>query len=107
MAEIRTNSVLMPGSFVESHKRAMANHVKTGESRVIGQTVELAGLTKGGLEFPLGLSISTQNKKPMLTIRPTFVNRMMIAFNYWKPQYVGLQPKPVFNMIPLSWETAS
>ena len=52
-------TVLMPRSFVESHKRAMANHVKTGESRVIGQTVELTGLTKGGLEFPLELSIST------------------------------------------------
>jgi len=52
-------TVLMPGSFVESHKRALENHVKTGESRVIGQTVELAGLTKGGLEFPLELSIST------------------------------------------------
>jgi PAS domain S-box-containing protein len=50
-------TVLMPGSFVKSHKRAMANHVKTGESRIIGQTVELTGLTKGGLEFPLELSI--------------------------------------------------
>ena len=52
-------TVLMPVSFVETHKRALENHVKTGESRVIGQTVELAGLTKGGLEFPLELSIST------------------------------------------------
>jgi PAS domain S-box-containing protein len=52
-------TVLMPASFVESHKRALANHVKTGESRVIGQTLELAGLTKGGLEFPLELSISS------------------------------------------------
>ncbi len=52
-------TVLMPASFVESHKSALANHVKTGETRVIGQTVEVAGLTKGGLEFPLELSIST------------------------------------------------
>jgi PAS domain S-box-containing protein len=55
----RPLTVLMPESFIESHKKAMANHVKTGESRVIGKTVELAGLTKGGLEFPLELSIST------------------------------------------------
>jgi PAS domain S-box-containing protein len=55
----RPLTVLMPESFIESHKRAMANHVKTGESRIIGQTLELAGLTKGGLEFPLELSIST------------------------------------------------
>jgi PAS domain S-box-containing protein len=52
-------TVLMPESFIEPHKRAMANHVKTGGSRMIGQTLELAGLTKGGLEFPLELSIST------------------------------------------------
>ena len=55
----RPLTVLMPESFIESHKRAMAHHVKTGESRIIGQTMELAGLTKGGLEFPLELSIST------------------------------------------------
>ena len=55
----RPLTVLMPEPFIEPHSRAMANHVKTGESRVIGQTVELAGLTKGGLEFPLELSIST------------------------------------------------
>ena len=52
-------TVLMPESFIESHKRALANHVKTGESRVIGETVELKGLTKGGLDFPLELSLST------------------------------------------------
>jgi PAS domain S-box-containing protein len=56
-------TVLMPASFVESHKRALANHVKTGETRVIGQTVELAGLSKGGLEFPLELSISAWNMR--------------------------------------------
>ena len=53
----RPLTVLMPESFIESHKRAMAHHVKTGESRIIGQTMELAGLAKGGLEFPLELSI--------------------------------------------------
>jgi PAS domain S-box-containing protein len=52
-------TVLMPESFIGLHKKAMAEHAKTGKSRVIGQTVELAGMTKGGLEFPLELSIST------------------------------------------------
>jgi PAS domain S-box-containing protein len=55
----RPLTVLMPESFIESHKKAIADHVKTGESRVVGQTVELTGLTKGGLEFPLELSLST------------------------------------------------
>jgi PAS domain S-box-containing protein len=52
-------TILMPESFIEPHKKAMADHAKTGKSRVIGQTVELAGMTKGRLEFPLELSIST------------------------------------------------
>jgi PAS domain S-box-containing protein len=52
-------TVLMPESFVESHNKAMANHAATGESHIIGQTVELLGLAKGGHEFPIELSIST------------------------------------------------
>ncbi len=52
-------TVLMPESFIGLHKKAMADHAKTGRSHVIGQTVELAGMTKEGLEFPIELSIST------------------------------------------------
>ena len=52
-------TVLMPESFIGPHKKAIANRVNEGESSVIGKVVELAGLTKGGLEFPLELSIST------------------------------------------------
>ena len=56
-------TVLMPESFIGLHKKAMADHARTGKSRVIGQTLELAGMTKGGLEFPLELSISTWKVK--------------------------------------------
>ena len=56
-------TVLMPESFIGLHKTAMAEHVKTGKSHVIGETVELEGLTKEGLEFPLELSISTWKVK--------------------------------------------
>ena len=52
-------TVLMPESFIESHEKAMARHVQTGESQIIGQPVELVGLTKGGLRFAMELSIST------------------------------------------------
>ena len=57
----RPLTILMPQSSIEPHKKAIANVAETGESRVIGQTVELAGLTKRGREFPIELSISTWN----------------------------------------------
>ena len=52
-------TVMMPEPFIDSHNKALADHIRTGESRVVGQTVELTGLTKGGIEFPLELSLST------------------------------------------------
>ncbi len=55
----RPLTVLMPESYIEPHEKALADHVLTDESRIIGQPLELAGLTKEGLEFPLELSIST------------------------------------------------
>lgn len=51
-------TLLMPTRYREQHKkgleRARANH----ETRVIGNTVELHGLRRGGKEFPIELSLS-------------------------------------------------
>jgi PAS domain S-box-containing protein len=49
---------LMPGRFREAHLAGLSRRVSTGESRVIGRVVELAGLRKDGSEFPLELSLS-------------------------------------------------
>ena len=49
---------IMPNRYVEQHSVALAQRVKGGESRVIGNTVELTGLHKNGSEFPLELSLS-------------------------------------------------
>ena len=51
--------VLMPERFRESHQRGLANFLATGEARVIGNTVELAGRRKDGSEFPLELSLTS------------------------------------------------
>ncbi len=52
-------SSLMPERFREAHERGMANVVSTGKSRLIGETIELFGLTKKGREFPVELSLSS------------------------------------------------
>jgi len=51
--------ILMPEGFKAAHQEGMARHISSGESGVIGQTIEVAGLTKNGHEFPIELSVST------------------------------------------------
>ena len=50
---------LMPPRYREAHTRGMARFRATGESRVMGKTVELHGLRKNGSEFPLELSLGS------------------------------------------------
>ena len=52
-------TILMPEVYREGHRTGMARHDATGESHVIGKTVELKGLRKNGSEFPLDLSLSS------------------------------------------------
>jgi PAS domain S-box-containing protein len=55
----RPLTLLMPERFHDAHRQGLKRFVSTGEARVIGKTVELAGRTKQGREFPLELSLST------------------------------------------------
>jgi PAS domain S-box-containing protein len=52
-------TLLMPERYRDLHKRGLDLFLKTGEARVIGKTVELAGQRKDGTEFPLELSLSS------------------------------------------------
>ncbi|MBA2441968.1 MAG: PAS domain S-box protein, partial [Rubrobacter sp.] len=58
----RPLGTLMPERFREPHARGMRRYLQTGEARVIGGTVELAGLRKDGAEFPLELSLNEMNE---------------------------------------------
>jgi PAS domain S-box-containing protein len=51
-------TVLMPERYRGPHEERMKLHTSTGESKVLGQTVELTGLRKDGSEFPLELSLA-------------------------------------------------
>jgi PAS domain S-box-containing protein len=51
--------LIIPERFRDPHREGMKRVTMGGESRVIGQTVELFALTKSGLEVPIELSLST------------------------------------------------
>src|SRR5205823_6097652 len=52
-------TVLMPDRFRDAHSAGIARYLATGEARVVGKTVELAGQKNNGAEFPLELSLAS------------------------------------------------
>ncbi len=52
-------TVLMPERFRNLHRQGVDRFLRTGDTRVIGKTVELAGRRRDGTEFPLELSLSS------------------------------------------------
>lgn len=52
-------TILMPEIYKDNHLRGLKRVNSTGKTRIIGKTVEFAGLRKDGSEFPLELSLST------------------------------------------------
>ncbi len=56
-------TILMPGRYREAHLNGLKRIATTGESHVIGNTVELVALKKGGGEFPIELSLSKWNNR--------------------------------------------
>jgi adenylate cyclase len=52
-------SILVPERFREAHEAGLARVVATGETRIVGHTVEIFGLHKQGHEFPIELSLAT------------------------------------------------
>lgn len=51
---------LMPERFRQAHQSGLARMVATGEPRIIGKVLELAGLRRDGTEFPLELSLAAR-----------------------------------------------
>ncbi len=54
----KTLTLIMPERFRQKHQKGINRVVSTGKSRIIGKTVEVAGLRKDGSEFPLELSLA-------------------------------------------------
>ena len=55
-------TTLMPERFRDGHRRGFARYIATGESNVLGRTIELTGRRKDGSEFPLELSLSSWDR---------------------------------------------
>ena len=56
-------TMIMPKRYREAHERGLRRICETGESRIIGATMELHGLRKNHKEFPLELSLATWQTK--------------------------------------------
>ncbi len=56
-------TAIMPERFREAHEKGMQRVCSTGESCIVGKTIELAGLRKNGGEFPIELSLATWEAK--------------------------------------------
>ena len=49
---------LMPERYRDRHKAGIERYLETGEARIIGDSVELAGLRADGSEFPISLTLT-------------------------------------------------
>ena len=58
----QTLALIMPERFRGAHNERMRHAGSTGEFKVIGTTVELAGLRRDGGEFPIELSLAAWKK---------------------------------------------
>jgi len=52
-------TLLIPQRLRDKHEKGMQRYLETGQSHLLGKTVELAGLRKDGSEFPLDLSLAS------------------------------------------------
>lgn len=52
-------TILMPERFQQAHREGFQRFLATGESRLIGKTIELTGKRKDGSEVPIEISLST------------------------------------------------
>jgi PAS domain S-box-containing protein len=59
----RPLTVLIPDRYREAHRKGLARVQATGESKLVGKTIEIEGLRKDGAEFPLELSLSMWKTK--------------------------------------------
>lgn len=56
-------TIIIPERFREAHQQGMYRMIQTGEFRLAGQTVELAGMRKDGTEFPLEMSLASWSEE--------------------------------------------
>ena len=53
----RLSELIIPHMYREAHERGMKHYLNTGEGPVLNKTIEITGLRKSGVEFPIEISI--------------------------------------------------
>ncbi len=56
-------TTIIPERYKQQHKDGLERFVETGESRIMNSTVEVAGITKKGIEVPIEMSIAFQKNE--------------------------------------------
>jgi PAS domain S-box-containing protein len=59
--------LIIPEQYRSAHVEGLERYLKTGENAVLGKTLELSALRKGGQEFPVELAISEVKAAGQLT----------------------------------------
>ncbi|MBI3580793.1 MAG: PAS domain S-box protein [Nitrospinae bacterium] len=54
-------TMLMPERYRKAHSEGIARATSTGQFKMLGKTMELCGLKKDGVEFPLEISVASWN----------------------------------------------
>src|SRR5438128_727398 len=65
---------IIPRRYRDAHQRGLARFIETGEGRLIGNTVELAGLHRDGHEFPVEVSVSPTSRSASGVDFVAFIN---------------------------------
>ncbi len=61
--------LIVPPALREPHRRGLAHHLATGETRLINRRIEITAVRRDGTEFPVELSITRQD----LSGQPRFI----------------------------------
>ena len=61
--------LVIPPALRDSHRQGLARYLETGESRILGQRLELTGLRADGEEFPIELAVNriADSSPPLFT----------------------------------------
>src|SRR2546422_5350156 len=65
---------IIPRRYRDAHERGLARFIETGEGRLLGETVELAGLHRDGHEFPVEVSVTATSRSTARVDFVAFVN---------------------------------
>ena len=113
---------IVPERFREAHRAGMERFKRTGERHVLGKTIELPGLRRGGSEFPMDITLSmwsdgrqrlftglmhdiTERKKAEQTLRES-EERLRDLFEQMNDLVQSVSPEGKLLFVNRAWREA-